>query len=599
MATSESKKTFTCDRTEFIGRNGSLANPAALGRIGLGHNYGSRLDPCAAIQCYFELASKAEHEVIILIGQTETKAEARKLLLKYKNHKNVHESLSSVQSFWERTLSTIEIKTPDVAMNLLVNRWLIYQTLSCRVWARSAFYQVGGAFGFRDQLQDVMALVYSHPQITRAHILLAASRQFPEGDVQHWWHPPSGRGVRTRCSDDLLWLPFVLSFYLKVTGDESILSEVVSYIDAPQLSPDQHDIYLEPKLSNEKSNLFIHCLRAIDRSLTVGEHGLPLMGAGDWNDAMNLIGHKGKGERVWMAWFLAAILEAFIPICTRQNGPDHASRYQEHLQKLKSSIEANAWDGEWYLRAFFDNGEKLGSQSSEECKIDSISQTWAILSGVGDKERSQKAIQSVNKYLINRQDRIIKLITPPFDQGATDPGYIKGYLPGIRENGGQYTHAAIWTVMAYAALNDGDTATELYSLINPFNHAAAYTNQQTYKIEPYVMAADLYGVSPHIGRGGWSWYTGSASWMYRAAIESILGFDLKQDKLIINPCIPKAWNEFTMIYRRGKTQFNILVLNKQEKASIEFDGKLLKTQEIAIIDDGRVHEVLVKLGPVV
>ncbi|MBI2519973.1 MAG: hypothetical protein HYV97_06140 [Bdellovibrio sp.] len=597
MSTSESEKTYTCDRKEFIGRNGSLAKPAGLGRIGLGQKSGGRLDPCAAIQSYFELAPNKEREIIILIGQSESKDEARKLISKYKNHKDVHESFVGMQNFWNQTLEAIEIKTPDPSMDLLVNRWLIYQTLSCRVWARSAFYQVGGAFGFRDQLQDVMALVYSHPQIIRSHILLTASRQFPEGDVQHWWHPPTGRGVRTRCSDDLLWLPYVLSFYLKVTGDESILFEIVSYIDAPQLMPEQHDIYLEPKPSSEKSNLFAHCLRAIDRSLTLGEHGLPLIGSGDWNDAMNLVGDKGKGESVWMAWFLAATLKAFIPLCEKLNEHYHTARYQEYLQKLKESIEANAWDGEWYLRAFFDNGEKLGSQSCEECKIDSISQTWAILSGMGDKTRAHTALQSVSKHLINKQDRIIKLIAPPFDQGTTDPGYIKGYLPGIRENGGQYTHAAIWTIMAYAALKNAETATELYSLINPINHTSSYTDQQKYKIEPYVIAADIYGVPPHVGRGGWSWYTGSASWMYRAAIESILGFDLKQDKLTINPCIPKEWNEYKITYRRGKTQFNILVLNNQESAVIEFDGKLLEKQDINITDDGKIHHILVRLGP--
>ncbi len=476
-------------------------------------------------------------------------------------------------------------------MNLLVNKWLIYQTLSCRYWARTAFYQSGGAYGFRDQLQDVMALVYSHPEITKAQILLAASRQFPQGDVQHWWHPPTGRGVRTRFSDDLLWLPFVTSHYISVTQDRSILEEMISYIETPELTAGHDETYTQPWTSETRGTLYEHCTRAIDRSLKVGEHGLPLFGSGDWNDGMNRVGHEGRGESVWMSWFLASTLKSFIPYCDSER----KTVYENHVELLRKNTEANAWDGSWYIRAYFDNGEKMGSHSNEECKIDAIAQSWAALSEQGNPERVKSAMNSVNEHLIRRDEGIIKLFTPPFDKSSQDPGYIKGYVPGVRENGGQYTHAAIWTLMAYAKLGNGETAEELFAMINPINHSLNPKDAQTYKVEPYVIAADIYGLHPHIGRGGWSWYTGSSSWMYRAAIESIVGFKIENGKITLNPCIPKKWDGLDITYRSGETTYEIKVINNSGKRTLEMDGTLMEGNEIPLSGNGKSHKITLSI----
>jgi cyclic beta-1,2-glucan synthetase len=598
---------FTCDRKEFIGRNGSLANPAALSRVGLSGRHGAGLDPCASFQTSIDLAPGEEKEIFIFLGQAENVQEAQNLTMRYRDVKVIDAAFKEVTEFWKKTIGTIEIQTPDAAMNTLVNGWLLYQTLSCRIWARSAFYQSGGAFGFRDQLQDVMALVYSKPEIARAQILRAAGRQFPEGDVQHWWHPPTGRGVRTRFSDDLIWLPFVVSFYLKTTGDQSILSEMVPFIDAPPLQDGQDDAYTQPGTSLEKVSVFEHCARTLDRSLKVGSHGLPLMGSGDWNDGMSRVGNLGRGESVWVAWFLYSTLEQFIPICATQitDASDREKRYADHLIALKKAIEENAWDGDWYLRAFFDDGTPMGSAKSEECRIDSIAQSWSVLSGAGDKARAARAMAAVDEHLVLPGDGLVKLFTPPFDKSHLDPGYIKGYVPGVRENGGQYTHAAIWTMMAYATLGDGDKAGELYALLNPINHAATRAGLHKYKVEPYVVAADIYGLWPHIGRGGWTWYTGSSSWMYRAAIESILGFELKGTNLSLKPAIPKEWNDFKIIYRRpGKnheeTTYEIHVVNNHEgkvtnNTKVSLNGKDLPALVIPLVDDGKKHLVEVRL----
>jgi cellobiose phosphorylase len=595
MSSNLEKESFTCDRKEFIGRNGSMANPAALSRRNLGGQCGGGFDPCGAFQSRLDLNPSEEKEIIILIGQGSSEEEARHLSQFYQNGDNVKKALDSVIEFWDQTLNTISIKTPDSSMDMIVNRWLPYQTLACRIWARSAFYQSGGAYGFRDQLQDVMAMVYSHPEITRNQIILAASRQFQEGDVQHWWHPPTGRGVRTRFSDDLLWLPFVLNNYIEVTGDDSILDERIPFIETPGLTEGHDETYTQPETSQKDATLYEHCFRAIEKSLINGQHGLPLMGSGDWNDGMNRVGNLGKGESVWLAWFLIKTMRGFIPLCEKKNDITRAERYIVHIVNLKQAIETNAWDGEWYLRAFFDNGEMMGSHLNEECKIDSIAQSWSLLSREGNPERSKTALESVNRNLINKDDQIIKLFTPPFDKSQTDPGYIKGYVPGVRENGGQYTHAAIWTMMAYAQNNDAKMATDLFSLINPINHSSSMTASQKYKVEPYVIAADIYGVSPHVGRGGWSWYTGSASWMYRAAIESILGFTIHKNNIVVKPCIPKGWDQFQLTYKRGKAFYLITVLNNQSEASIQVDGKLIEGHEISIMNDEIEHRVIIKM----
>jgi cyclic beta-1,2-glucan synthetase len=586
---SEADRSYTCDRQEFIGRNRGPANPAALGRMSLSGSAGAGLDPCAAFHTSITLEPGEERFVVVTLGQAESIEAARVLVRKYRELAEVDAAYAAVGKFWEETLGTVTISTPDRAMNALVNRWVLYQTLACRIWARTGFYQSGGAYGFRDQLQDVMALVYSRPEITRAQILRAAARQFKEGDVQHWWHPPTGRGVRTHFSDDLLWLPYVVSFYIRVTGDRAILEEDVPFIEAPILAPGQEDSYTHPTVSKESATLREHCARALDRSLKVGAHGLPLMGSGDWNDGMNRVGHEGKGESVWVAWFLHSTLEQFLEV--GEPDSDRVSAYRAHLAHLKTAIEENAWDGEWYRRAYFDDGSPLGSSLNEECKIDAIAQSWSVISGAGNPERARIAMKAAEENLIDRKNRIIQLFTPPFNKTSLDPGYIKGYLPGVRENGGQYTHAAIWTMIAFAELGEGEKAAELYAMLNPINHASTPANAARYKVEPYVVAADIYGVSPHIGRGGWTWYTGSASWMYRSAIESILGFEVRGDRFRVRPRIPAEWPEFRIVYRYQSSRYAITVTR-------EATGREVPSGEwIPLVGDGKDHLVRILLDP--
>lgn len=600
MKISGLEKTFTCDRKEFIGRHGTCTNPAALTRKELSNHSGAGLDPCAAMQTMIELGPDEEIEIVTLFGEGESVEEARNLSTRFDELSSVHDAFEKVKAYWETALTVLSISTPDAAMDMIVNRWLLYQSLACRIWARSAFYQSGGAFGFRDQLQDVMALVYSQPEISRSQIMLAASRQFKEGDVQHWWNPPTGHGVRTHFSDDLLWLPFVTSFYVNVSGDSSVLDERVPFVVAPRLLDGEVESYTQPTTSSETATVYEHCLRALDCSLKVGEHGLPLMGSGDWNDGMNYVGHLGKGESVWVAWFLYTTLAKFAPICEARNDKTRGDLYRAHMTKLKKALEDNAWDGDWYRRAFFDDGTPLGSAQNDECRIDSIVQSWGVISGAADPHRAQRAMAAVEEYLISRGDGIVILFTPPFDKGVLNPGYIKGYVPGVRENGGQYTHAAIWTLIAFTMLGDGDRAGELFALLNPINHASTRAGLHKYKVEPYVAAADVYAVWPHTGRGGWTWYTGSAGWMYRAALESILGFNLVGNTLQINPCIPRGWPEYNISYKRGNTRYEIKIENpfgfSSGIAEAWMDDTRLPNAEFQLLDDGKDHRLRVVLG---
>jgi cyclic beta-1,2-glucan synthetase len=592
---------WTGDRKEFLGRNGMLDRPAALASgTRLTNQVGGGLDPCAALQTRIELDSGGAEEIVFFLGQTETKAEALSLIKRYRTA-DLDAVFNAAAGTWNEVLGSVQIKTPDRAMDVLMNRWLLYQTLACRLWARAAFYQASGAYGFRDQLQDVMALAVSKPQITREHLLRTASRQFVEGDVQHWWLPPSGQGVRTRISDDRLWLPYATAHYIEVTGDFGVLDEKVPFLNGAPLRSDEHESFFQPIISKDEESLYEHCARALETSLAVGSHGLPLIGTGDWNDGLNRVGVGGKGESIWLGWFLHAALSAFAPLADRLGEQTRGASWRQHAAKLQESLERNGWDGGWYRRAYFDDGTPLGGHSDAECRIDSIAQSWGVLSSAAEKNRAATAMAAVNEQLVRRDNEMILLFTPPFDQTPLDPGYIKSYPPGIRENGGQYTHGAVWTVIAFAILGDGDKAGELFSILNPINHAGTRADIYRYKVEPYVACADVYAEPSHIGRGGWTWYTGSAGWMYRAGLEWILGFRLRGKTLVINPCIPKSWPGFKIAFRYHSARYDISVENprglNRGVLSIHLDGEALHAGDaIPLSDDGANHKVEVVLG---
>jgi cyclic beta-1,2-glucan synthetase len=593
-------RTLTGDRGEFLGRNGSPTSPAALSRVELSGRVGTALDPCCAVQAAFELQPQEQKEIIFVLGAAGSREEVRQHLTRFRDGARVQEALDEVKRLWDGVLGAVQVRTPDAALDVVVNRWLLYQALSCRVWGRSALYQSGGAYGFRDQLQDVMALVYGAPGETRAQILRAASRQFLEGDVQHWWHPPLGRGVRTRISDDYLWLPYVVSHYVATTGDGSVLDERVPFLTASLLKPDQEEDYGLPEVSGEEGTVYEHCLRALKHGLRFGANGLPLMGTGDWNDGMNRVGSEGRGESVWNGWFLLACLHRFGEVAGQRGDEATMALCQENAERLKKAIEENAWDGHWYLRAWFDDGTPLGSARNDECRIDAIAQSWAVLSGGGDPERAREAMREVWERLVRTDDGLILLFTPPFDKGKLQPGYIKGYVPGIRENGGQYTHAATWTVLATALLGDGTRGVSLFDLLNPVNHARTPEEVARYKVEPYVVAADVYGEPPHTGRGGWTWYTGSASWLYRVALEGILGFRLRGETLTLDPHIARDWPGFEVVYRHRSATYRIAVDNPgQVEGGVKevwVDGQAQEGRIIRLADDGGEHAVRVVLG---
>ncbi len=593
-------RSLTGDRSEFLGRNGSLKNPDAMTRAKLSGRLGAGLDPCGAIQVPFELADGQEHEVIFRLGAGSDLGQARDLSQRLRKLGSARAAFEKLQKYWQHTLSAVQVQTPDPALDVLANGWLLYQTLACRIWARSGFYQSGGAFGFRDQLQDTMALVHTQPAIVREHLLRCAEHQYPEGDVQHWWHPPTGRGVRTRCSDDYLWLPLATSRYVSSTGDTTVLDENSYFLSGRLLNADEESYYDLPGRSIDSSSLYDHCVRAIEYGLRFGEHGLPLMGSGDWNDGMNLVGIHGKGESVWLAFFMIDVLSSFATVAELRNDIDFAARCRAEAVKLEKNIEAHAWDGEWYRRAYFDDGTPLGSSINPECRIDSISQSWSVLSGAGNPERSRIAMNSLDTHLVRRDHDLIQLLDPPFDKSTMNPGYIKGYVPGVRENGGQYTHAAIWATMAFASMGDCKRAWELLGLINPVNHALNMQDVATYKTEPYVVAADVYGQAPHTGRGGWTWYTGSASWMYRLITESLLGVKREADKLGFTPCIPDTWPTYSISYRFGETIYQItfhqhISAGATSSITVKLDDVLQSGNAILLIDDQQQHRVCVNI----
>ncbi|SFM39410.1 Cellobiose phosphorylase [Nitrosomonas nitrosa] len=594
----ELNRSITCDRAEFIGRNGSLKDPAAMARTRLSGKVGAALDPCAAIQVGFDLADGEEREIIFRLGQAGRHGteDARNLVRRLRGSATAHTALEAVWQYWNHTLGTIQIETPDSSLNVLANGWLVYQTLACRLWARSGYYQSGGAFGFRDQLQDVMALIHAEPQRVREQLLLCAAHQFVEGDVQHWWHPPSSRGVRTRCSDDYLWLPLATCRYVLSTGDSGVLDESIPFLEGRPVNPEDDSYYDLPRHSAESASLYQHCVRAIQHGLTFGEHGLPLIGSGDWNDGMNLVGIQGKGESIWLGFFLYDVLTRFAELAQRQGDVTFAEKCRSEAEQLRQRIEQNAWDGTWYRRAYFDDGTPLGSAANTECQIDSISQSWSVLSGAGDAIRSRQGMDAVYARLVRHDHALIQLLDPPFDTSNLDPGYIKGYVPGVRENGGQYTHAAIWTTMAFAALGDSQRAWELLAMINPVNHGKSAATIAIYKVEPYVVAADVYAVSPHAGRGGWSWYTGSAGWMYRLIVESLLGLRLDVDKLHFTPCLPTSWQAFKLHYRYRETVYHITVSQthavdtlQSSAMHVKVDGVEQPGNTIPLIDDRQDH----------
>ena len=550
----------TGSRSEFIGRNGARSAPAGIARLRAwsGHT-GGGVDPCCAFAVTLDTGARRNRRG----GERARPGRERRGRTRARGEIPLAvdgtAAVTPVRQQWDRLLGTVQIHTPDRALDLMFNRWLLYQTITCRMWGRAGFYQAGGAFGFRDQLQDSMALSASSPALARQQMLRAAARQFPEGDVQHWWHPPSGRGVRTHCSDDRIWLPYVTAQYLEVTGDHSVLDEFLPFIEGPTLPADHEDSYFTPTVSPMTASFYEHCARALDVSLEVGVHGLPLIGSGDWNDGMNRVGKEGRGESVWLAWFLIDTLQRFAPVAQRRGDTERADRWLAHARALAQACETHAWDGAWYRRAFFDDGTPLGSAANNECRIDSLAQTWAVLSGAADRHRAAQAMVAVDDHLIRSGDGLVLLFTPPFDTDPVDPGYIKGYLPGLRENGGQYTHAAIWVLMAAAALRDQAQVGQLLDMLNPVRRTESRSGTQAYRVEPYVIAADIYATPPHARRGGWTWYTGAAGWLYRAVQESVLGIRFQGETMTVTPCMPAHWTHFDATLTRNGVNYTLHV----------------------------------------
>jgi cyclic beta-1,2-glucan synthetase len=598
---------YTCDRAAFLGPFADVHAPAAIAKgDDLDGRDSGNADPCAAWQVSIELPAGGTFECTQLLGEASDRQAALSAIANYSSSQQVQHALDEVVRFWRNLLSAVEIETPDGEIDLMVNGWLLYQNLSCRMWGRSAYYQPGGAFGYRDQLQDSAAFMYHRPDITRAQILRHAAQQFVEGDVLHWWHPDTEYGVRTRFSDDLLWLPLIAAEYVQKTGDEALLDEEATFIQAPQLAEGQQESYLRPTPANERASVYEHCCRALDRGLTRGPNGLPLIGCGDWNDGFSRIGQLGNGESVWLGFFIDHILERFLPICQQRGDKARAEKFTAYRQQLREALNSTGWDGQWYRRAYYDNGQPIGSSTSDECRIDAIAQAWAVLSGVAPPERARMAMDAVEQRLVDEQAGMIRLLTPPFNRTPNDPGYIKGYLPGIRENGGQYTHGVLWVVRAMAEMGRGTRAVELLRMLTPVWHASSRERADVYQTEPYVVAADVYGEPPHVGRGGWTWYTGSAGWMLRVAVESIFGMTTELGRtLVVNPSISSAWPYCRLTYRLpdGQTRYEITIENPSgHEHGVRYatlDGQPAPVAQgiarVPLSSDGKFHQVVVRL----
>ena len=599
FATTLPVASFTGDRDEVFGRHTSRARPPSLDRAALSGRLGAGLDPCAALMVSVALAPGEACEISFVLGEGRNREHAQQLIVAYTDPDRIEASLAGAKLAWDELLGTISVRTPDAALDLLVNRWLLYQCTSSRIWARSAFFQSGGAFGFRDQLQDVLALLHANPRLTREHILRAAARQFVAGDVQHWWHADTGEGVRTRCSDDMLWLPYVTAEYVRATGDAGVLDERVAFLEERTLRAGEQDLFAAPAIAREGGSLYEHCTRALDAGTTSGAHGLPLMRAGDWNDGMNRIGADDKGESVWLAWFLAKTLRDFAPLAAARGDDARAERCAKDATRLVGAIDAEAWDGDWYLRAYFDDGTKVGSHESAECRIDAIAQSWAVIAGGGDPERARRAIDQSEALLVREREAMMLLFSPAFEGRGPDAGYIQAYPAGIRENAGQYTHGVMWTVLATALLGLGDKASSLLGMLNPIHHASSPEGVARYRVEPYVVAADVYAAEGHVGQGGWTWYTGSAAWMYRISVENILGIQLRQGQLVFAPCIPSSWKQYEVDYRVGASTYRIVVENPDGVSSgrchVVVDGKRSTDGTVHLVNDNRRHEVRVTL----
>ncbi|HWP52324.1 MAG TPA: hypothetical protein VN626_11580 [Clostridia bacterium] len=595
LFSSETIVSYTGDRQEFLGKKGRIHEPPGA-EVKLSYNTGVCYDSCGAIQVSVAVQPQESKTILFGLGQSKSLNGIYKMRCKYRDTTVAEKELDRVKAYWDELLGTVKVKTKDRAVDILVNGWLLYQTVSCRIHARAGFYQCGGAYGYRDQLQDALSLLLADSSILHRQILIACSRQFEEGDVQHWWHPPMGVGVRTRISDDLLWLPYCTAAYIRSTGDTAILKELVPYIKGPLLKEDQQDIMFTPEISGRSASVYEHCKKAIDRTC-FGEHGLPLMGGGDWNDGMSAVGAMGKGESVWLAWFLYTVLGDFVSLCCQEDDSDYSWQLAQKRENLRQSIEAHAWDGEWYLRAFYDDGAKLGSKESDECRIDSISQSWSVISAGAKKERAKTAMQSAWRYLVREEEALSLLLAPPFNKTNKNPGYIKNYIPGMRENGGQYTHAAVWLAIAASMQQDCNMAQTLFTMLNPIYVTQNRKDALRYEKEPYVMAADISLNPPYTGRGGWSWYTGSAGWMYQGLLNWFLGIRKEGNELVIDPTTPASFGDYSVEYQYGKSLYEIRVKSRSQGTlttqAITVDDRLIQGNRVLLVDDGEKHRIIV------